>query len=156
MTRTASRFLAAAAACVITADTIGLRAGAQSLDLQTTCAARADAAFQELGRESKAVLESLNAPFDITALNYQAHYSSKVARCLLLVRKTLSVMRASSGTSYLIDAGDRRMYALYVDMDGKMESCTLIPSIQDMRTCKDRNEFDAFVAVYMGKNQGEQ
>ena len=156
MTLTASTFLAAAAACAITAHTAGSRAGAQSLDLQATCAARADVAFQELGRESKAVLESLNAPFDITALDYQAHYSSKVDRCLLLVRKTLSVMRASTGTSYLIDAGSRQMYALYVDMNGKMESCSLIPSIQDMRSCKDRNEFDAFVAVYMGKNHGEQ
>jgi len=140
---------------MIAADTVGSLAEAQSLDLQTTCAVEADAAFQELRRESRAVLERLDVPFDITALNYQAHYSGKVDRCLLLVRKTLSVMRASSGTWYLIDAGNRQMYALYVDMDGKMESCTLIPSIRDMRTCKDRNEFDAFVAAYMGTSQGE-
>lgn len=151
MTRIGSTLLAAAAACIIVGDNFAATARAQSSDPQATCAAQADAAFTELGRESRAVLERLDVPFDITALDYQAHYSSKAGRCLLLVRKNLSVMHASSGTSYLIAAADRRMYALYVDTDGRMESCTLIPSIAEMRACKDRTEFDAFVAGYMGR-----
>jgi hypothetical protein len=51
----------------------------------------------------------------------------------------------------LIAAADRRMYALYVDTDGKMQTCALIPSIAETTTCKDRGEFDAFVADYMGE-----
>ena len=83
--------------------------------------------------------------------DYRAHYSRKVDGCLLLVRKTLAILRASSGTSYLIAADDRRMYALYIDMEGRMETCALIPSLAETTTCKDRGEFDAFVARYMGE-----
>ena len=97
------------------------------------------------------MLERLQVPFDITAFDYRAYYSGKVARCLLLVRKTLSILRASSDTFYLIAAADRRMYALYIDMDGRMETWTLIPSLAKTTTCKDRGEFDAFVAGYMGE-----
>jgi hypothetical protein len=43
------------------------------------------------------------------------------------------------------------MYALYIDMDARMDTCSLIPSIAETTTCKDRGEFDAFVAGYMGE-----
>jgi hypothetical protein len=146
------RMLAAiAAVCLITAGTVGSMAREQSLDPQAACVAEAKAAFSELGRESRAALERLQVPFDFTAFDYQAHYSGKADRCLLLVRKALSIMRASSGTTYLIAAADRRMYALYSDTDGKMETCSLIPSIAETTTCKDRGEFDAFVAGYIGE-----
>ena len=151
MTRTASTLLAAAAACLLAAGAVGSPAQEPSPDPQAACAARAEAAFAELGRESRDVLERLQVRFDIIAFDYQAHYSSKVERCLLLVRKTLAILRASSGTSYLIAADDRRMYALYIDTDGEMETCTLIPSLAETTTCKDRGEFDAFVAGYMGE-----
>ena len=97
------------------------------------------------------VLERLQVPFDLSAFDYRAHYSSKADRCLLLVRKTLAILRASSGTAYLIAADDRRMYALYIDTDGRMETCTMIPSLAETTTCKDRGEFDAFVAGYMAE-----
>jgi hypothetical protein len=148
---TASTLFAAAAVCLITAGTVGSMAREQSPDPQAACAAQADAAFAQLGRESREVLERIQVPFDITGLDYQAHYSGKIDRCLLLVRKTVSILRASSGTSYLIAAADRRMYALYIDMDGRMETCALIPSLAESTTCKDRGEFDAFVAGYMSE-----
>jgi hypothetical protein len=151
MTGPASTLLAVAAVCLIAAGSDGTTTREQSPDPQAACAAQAEAAFAELGRESREVLERLQVPFDLTAFDYQAHYSSKVARCLLLVRKSLSILRASSGTSYLIAAADRRMYALYTDTDGRMETCTLIPSIAETTTCRDRGEFDAFVAGYMGE-----
>ncbi len=140
-----------AAFCLIAAGTVSSTAREQSMDPRAACAAQADAAFAQLGRESRQVLERLQVPFDLTAFDYQAHYSSKADRCLLLVRKTLAILHAASDTSYLIAAADRQMYALYVDTDGKMETCTLIPSIAETTTCKDRSEFDAFVAGYMGE-----
>ncbi len=151
MTGSASTRLAAAAVCLFAAGTVGAMAREQSPDPQAACSAQAEAAFAELGRESRDVLERLQVPFDITAFDYRAYYSGKVARCLLLVRKTLSILRASSDTFYLIAAADRRMYALYIDMDGRMETCALIPSLAKTTTCKDRGEFDAFVAGYMGE-----
>jgi hypothetical protein len=151
MTRSASTLLAAAAVCLIAAGTVTSMAREQPPDPQAACAAQAEAAFAELGRESRDVLERLQVPFDLTAFDYRAHYSSKADRCLLLVRKTLAFLRASSGMSYLIAAEDRRMYALYIDTDGKMETCTLIPSIAETTSCEDRGEFDAFVAGYMGE-----
>lgn len=151
MTGTASRFLAAAAFCLVAAGAVGAPPPEQAADPQPACAAQAEAAFAELGRESRDVLERLQVPFDLTAFDYHAHYSRKADRCLLLVRKRLSILRASSGMSYLIAAGDRRMYALYIDMDGRMDTCTLIPSLAQTTTCKDRGEFDTFVAGYMGE-----
>ena len=122
---------------------------AQSADVQAMCAAQAQASFQQLGREYTNVLESLTIPFRIVSTDYRAHYSGKVDRCLFLLHKTVVVMHELSDISYLIDADNRQMYALYVDRDGKMESCQLIPSIAETTDCKDRGEFDAFVALYM-------
>jgi hypothetical protein len=122
---------------------------AQSTDGQTVCTARALSTFQDLGREYRAVLERLNVPFEIKSSDYQAFYSSKIDRCLLTVRKTTSIMRESSDMSYLIDADTRQMYAVYIETDGKMESCSLIPSAQATSTCNDRAEFDAFIREYM-------
>ena len=95
---------------------------AQSTDWEAVCAARALSTFQDLGREYRAVLEMLNVPFEIKSSNYQAFYSSKIDRCLLTVRKTTSIMRELSDMAYLIDADTRRMYAVYIETDGKIES----------------------------------
>jgi len=122
---------------------------AQSSDQQAKCATQAETAFDELTHEYTAVLESLSIPYEITYNNYRAHYSTRLNRCLFLVRKTVSVMRNSSDISYLLDASNRNMYALYVDTDGKMESCSLIRSVRQTKTCKGRDEFDVFVAQYM-------
>jgi hypothetical protein len=115
------------------------------------CAARALSTFQDLGREYRAVLERLNVPFEIKSSNYEAFYSTKIERCMLTVSKTTSIMHESSDMSYLIDAESRRMYAVYIETDGKIESCNLIPSVQATSPCKDRAEFDAFVRVFMEK-----
>jgi len=138
-----------AALAVITIATVSSTVAAQPSDQQAKCAAQAEAAFDELTREYTDVLESLTIPYSITYNNYRAHYSGKVSRCLFLVRKSVSLMGNSSDISYLLDASNRNMYALYVDTGGKMESCSLIRSIRQTKTCKGRAEFDAFVAQYM-------
>jgi hypothetical protein len=128
---------------------LGSPARAESSDRQPSCAAEARIAFAELTREYVNVLESLAVPFEIRSNGYEAHYSRKVDRCLFLVRKTASVLGHTSQISYLLAADNRDMYALYVDTDGKKESCTLIPSVEQTRACQDEGEFEAFVAQYM-------
>jgi hypothetical protein len=122
---------------------------AQSPDPQVSCAAEAKIAFDALARESEDVLGSINVPFRITANDYEAHYSDKVEKCLFLVRKTASVLHSTSRMSYLLDAANRNMYALYVFTDGKLQVCKLMPSVAETSACKDLDEFDAFVADYM-------
>ena len=92
---------------------------AQSSDLQEKCAMQANTAFQELGREYAAVLESINVRFEIVSSDYVSRYSTKLNRCLLLIRKTTSLMQELSNTSYLLDANDRKMFALYIETGGK-------------------------------------
>ena len=104
-----------------------------------------------MGREYTAVLESLNVPYEIKAADFEAHYSSKVDRCLLLIRKITSVSGQTSDITYLLDATTRQMYALYVGTDRRIETCALIPSVQEPRPCKDRPEFDAYVRAYIEK-----
>jgi hypothetical protein len=151
LTRRRSRFFALMFAVeVISIVMFNQMSHAQSADSPASCATDAQKTFQDLGREYAAVMDRLNQPYEVVSNDYQSHYSAKARRCLLLVHKTTLLMRELSSIFYLIDA-DRQMYALYIDTDGKMESCTLIPSVRETRTCKDRSEFDAFVAVYMEK-----
>jgi hypothetical protein len=124
---------------------------AQSSDLQEKCAMQAKTAFQELGREYAAVLESINVRFEIVSSDYLGRYSTKLNRCLLLIRKTTSLMQELSDTSYLLDANDRKMFALYIETGGKRTLCTLIPTVRQTTPCKSRKEFDAFVSEYIEK-----
>ena len=57
-----------------------------------------------------------------------------------------------SHTSYLIDT-DRRMYAVFMETNGQVQSCTLIQSVRQTMACKSRDEFDAFVSQYMGNQK---
>jgi hypothetical protein len=134
---------------IIAIVTSGSIVAAQSPDQQVRCATQAETAFDELTREYTDVLESLTIPYNLTYNNYRAHYSGKINRCLFLVRKTVSLMGNLSDISYLLDASNRNMYALYVETTGKMESCSLIPSVRQTKPCSGRGEFDAFVARYM-------
>jgi len=127
---------------------INLTAHAQAAVSEAGCATEAEKTFQDLGREYAAVLERQNQPYEVVSNDYQSHYSAEARECLLVVHKTTSLLRELSSIFYLIDA-KRQMYALYIDVNGKMETCSLLPSVQEARTCKDRSEFDAFVAAYM-------
>ena len=98
--------------------------------------------------EYRNVLRNLGIPFEFNSTSYQPYYNAKMDRCLLLVDKAATILGEPSTTSYLIEANTRRMYALYVEAKGRMESCTLIPSVETTRVCKDRFEFDAFVTNY--------
>ncbi len=69
--------------------------------------------------------------------------------CLLLVHKTASINREISDTTYLIDAFSRTMYALYLETNGNMASCLLIPTIKETKPCKNRREFEDFVGNYL-------
>ena len=71
-------------------------------------------------------------------------------RCLLLINKNTTMVDELSHTSYLIDT-DRRIYAVYIETNGQVQSCTLIQSARQTTACKRRDEFDAFVSQYLEK-----
>jgi hypothetical protein len=133
------------------AASMGAMAQPQPADVETACAVEARATFEELMREYRNALRSVGIPFEFNSTSYQPYYSAKIGRCLLLIDKTVTVLGEPSTTSYLIEANTRRMYALYVEAKGRMESCTLIPSVETTSDCKDRSQFDAFVSNYTAR-----
>ncbi|MDR3420729.1 MAG: hypothetical protein P4L80_05730 [Xanthobacteraceae bacterium] len=116
---------------------------------RASCEMQAKSSFQDLTQEYVSVLENVKVRFEIIANDYQAAFSDKVNSCLLLIHKTASINREISDTSYLIDAASRTMYALYVETNGSVASCLLIPSIKETKPCKGRSEFDDFVWNYL-------
>ncbi len=116
---------------------------------RASCETQAKSSFQDLTQEYISVLLNVQVRFEIIANDYQAAFSNKLNSCLLLVHKTASINRKISDTSYLIDATSRTMYALYVETNGNVASCLLIPSIEETKPCKNRREFEDFVGNYL-------
>ena len=82
--------------------------------------------------------------------DYRYYYNSTLKRCLLFINKNTTMVDELSHTSYLIDT-DRRIYAVYIETNGQVQSCTLIQSARQTTACKRRDEFDAFVSQYLEK-----
>ena len=83
---------------------------------------------------------------------YQSHYDTKLKRCLMLTTDLHALQDDNVEVVTLVDANERRKYATYQEMQstsGKVLSCKLTPSIRHETTCKNREEFEAFVAKYM-------
>ena len=148
-TRMSSLITIAAVACTI-AVVLHPTANAQSPDPQQQCSTEAKKVFEELRRTYEAEASGLQLKVDVGLNDYRHHYNSKSKRCLLLVNKNTTMVDDRSHTSYLIDT-DRRMYAVYMETNGRMQSCTLIQSVRQATACKSRSEFDAFVSQYMEK-----
>jgi hypothetical protein len=141
----------AAVACTI-AVALHTIAKAQSPDSLQQCSMEAKRAFDELRREYDAEIKGLQLKVDVGLNDYRYYYNSKLKRCLLLVNKNSTMVDELSHTSYLIDT-DRRMYAVYMETNGQVQSCTLIQSVRQTTACKSRDEFDAFVSQYMEKQR---
>ena len=116
---------------------------------RASCETQAKSSFQDLTHEYVSVLENVKVRFEIIANDYQAAFSEKLNTCLLLIHKRTSINREVSDTSYLIEAVSRTMYALYVETNGSVATCLLIPSIKETKPCKGRSEFDDFVGNYL-------
>lgn len=116
---------------------------------RASCETQAKNSFQDLTQEYVSVLLNVNVRFEIISNGYQAAFSNKVNSCLLLVHKRASINRQISDTSYLIDAASRTMYALYVETNGNVASCLLIPTVKETKPCKNRREFEDFVGNYL-------
>jgi hypothetical protein len=123
-------------------------ANAQLPDPQQRCSTEAKRAFEELRREYDTEVKGLQLKVDVGLNEYRHYYNSKLKRCLLLVNKNSTMVDETSHTSYLIDT-DRRMYAVYIETNGQVQSCTLIQSARQTTACKSRDEFDAFVSQYI-------
>ena len=148
-TRIFSLITITAAACAI-AVVLSPIANAQSPDNQQKCSTEAKITFEELRREYDAEVKGLQLKVDVGLNDYRHYYNSKLKRCLLLINKNTTMVDELSHTSYLIDT-DRRMYAIYVETNGQVQSCTLIQSARQTTACKRRDEFDAFVSQYLEK-----
>src|SRR5580692_6272584 len=127
-------------------------ANAQSPDPQQQCSTEAKRVFEDLRRTYDAEVRGLQLKVDVGLNDYRHYYNSKLKRCLLLVNKNTTMVDDLSHTSYLIDT-DRRMYAVYMETNGQMQSCTLIQSVRQTTACKSRDEFDAFVSRYLEKQK---
>jgi hypothetical protein len=148
----------------------------QSLDTQEQCASQARKAFQELENENKSdanrqkALQLLSE--ELSGSNYQSHYNTKLNRCLILMtdfyHSSSDYPRQSQHGREevtLVDANERREFASYGEkkldeakqeewrtekkISGQEIFCKLMPSIFQERTCKNREEFEAFVMKYM-------
>jgi len=148
------RVIALAAIAIIACTTC---ARAQSLDQQERCAQQARKSFQELDAKDRAEQKQLGQ--SRMSGDYQSHYNTKLGKCLMLIE--LMDMMGSGGqtstTAYVMDANERRMYAIYVWMSRQDKkywevppaACELSPSLQEKKPCASREEFDTFVARYM-------
>jgi hypothetical protein len=148
-TRISSLIAIAVVACTI-AVVFHSTANAQSPDPQQKCLTEAKRAFEELRREYDIEVRGLQLKVDVGLNEYRHYYNSKLKRCLLLVNKNATMVDETAHTSYLIDT-DRRMYAVYMETNGQVQSCTLIQSARQTTACKSRDEFDAFVSRYLEK-----
>ena len=110
---------------------------AQSPDPQQQCSTEAKRAFEELRREYDAEVRGLQLKVDVGLNDYRYYYNSKLKPCLLLVNKNTTMVDELSHTSYLIDT-DRRMYAVFMETNGQVQSCTLIQSHDKRRLAKPR------------------
>ena len=150
-TRMSSLITIAAIACMI-AVVLHPTANAQSPDPQQQCSTDAKRVFEDLRRTYDAEVRGLQLKVDVGLNDYRHYYNSKLKRCLLLVNKNTTMVDDLSHTSYLIDT-DRRMYAVYMETNRQMQSCTLIQSVRQTAACKSRDEFDAFVSQYLEKQK---
>jgi hypothetical protein len=128
----------------------------QSIDVQEKCASQAQISYRESERESREHSKRLGAFFPGSSA-YRSHYNTKLQRCLMLVDQAQTLGDQTSAGATLMDANERRAYAIYIWIGQENENqseappivCELIPSWADRRNCTSRNEFDAFVAAYM-------
>jgi len=134
-------------------------AHAGSLDLQERCKSDASRTFQELEDENNAKYDP-SSMVRKNASDHQNHYNTKLNRCLLLVQRRTVLPLATNLSnqmrqSILIDANERRTYALYVETQlaeetkSKIEKCELRPGMRQRTVCATRDQFDAFVASYL-------
>jgi len=137
----------------------GAIARAQSLEVQELCASQARKAFQEFESQHSAEYRA-STLMQRGASDYQSHYNTKLDRCLMLIHRKSFVPLAASLSdqqrqSILIDANERRTYAVYIETqlaaepNPKLDKCELVPGMRLKTVCRTRDEFDAFVAAYI-------
>jgi hypothetical protein len=141
---------------------------APSIDMQEKCAAQAKKSFDEAGW-NKGGLPTSNSEWNTAnsqPTSYTDHYSSKLNKCFIEVN---SPMQSQPGSStiwtykVLWDAYEGRTYAAYSwhTVEGKKYwevppfECATYPDGTEasQQLCTSEQEFDAFVAKYMGDEQ---
>jgi hypothetical protein len=125
-------------------------ASAQSLEQQAMCAKQAKIAFDNYAAD----YSNTGLPKPVST-DYQSHYNTKLNKCLIDVQSTRPMGEEFLTSVVLVDAFERRVYAVYTRTIARGEGilpptkCDLIPTPQTQTHCTSKDEFDAFVAKYM-------
>jgi hypothetical protein len=69
----------------------------------------------------------------------------------MLVEESASSKQGLSRVSFIFDIADRREYAFYLADENKIIVCELKQTADHETFCKTRDEFNNFVAAYMGE-----
>jgi hypothetical protein len=116
-------------------------ARAQTLQEQATCAAQAEKTFRRDNPDQK--------PGGI--MSYESHYNPQMDRCFILERQDGVVADKSYADLTLVDAFENHTLAWYSEDNSKAGGvCGLMPDHVTRKDCKSGEEFNAFVARYMG------
>lgn len=116
-------------------------AHAQTLEQQAMCAAQAEKIFRQDNPDQK--------PAGIRS--YESHYNPQMDRCFILEREAGGVADKSYTDITLVDAFERHTLAWYNEDGSKAGGvCGLMPDHVTWKDCKSGEEFNAFVARYMG------
>jgi len=132
-----------AIALIIVASTTIARG--QSLQEQAICAKQAEKAFQDYISHDGS---SPGLPgFKYLNRDYQSHYNPKLNKCLILINEIFDLDGRAGSSTKLVDAFERRTFALYFFSGINNADCELTPALNQTTTfCSSRAEFDEFVS----------
>ncbi len=146
------RWIAGAVSAVIAAVLVGQGAGAQSLVVvQDKCDFHANLEFREWLDDRKAEANFWDEDLERLTADYHSYYNTTLQHCLMLVEESASSKQGLSRVSFIFDIANRREYAFYLSDENKVIVCELKPT-GSCKTFRDqRDEFNNFVAAYMGE-----
>ncbi len=117
--------------------------------LEDKCEFRADIAFREWFELRKAEAEFWDEDVENLTADYHGYYSGRLHHCLMLVEESASSKRGLERVSFVVDITEQREYAYYLADNNAVVICELKPAFNHEIFCKNRDEFDDFVAAYM-------
>lgn len=117
--------------------------------VQDKCEFRANIAFREWFELRKAEAEFWDEDVENLAADYHGYYSGRLQRCLMLVEESASSKRGLERVSFVVDITEQREYAYYLADNNEVVICELKPAINHEIFCKNRDEFNVFVAARM-------
>lgn len=123
----------------------------QSRVLQARCEFDANIAFREWFEMRNAEARFWDEDLEKLTADYHSYFSPGLRHCLMLVEQTASSKRGFERVSFIVDLTEQREYAFYLADKNDVVVCELKPTVHHESLCKARDEFDNFIAAYMGE-----